>query len=188
LCAGRIGQLLNLHSLATDAGISPNTAKSWMSVLEASYIIYKVQPHYKNLNKRLVKTPKLYFYDTGLACSLLGIENETQMVSHYLKGNLFENLIMNEYSKSRLNRGKGLNHYFWQTKDKKEIDLLIEEAGKFRVFEIKSSKTKQMNYFDNLVYWQKLTKEQKNELNVIYGGDEDIKTSIGNYISWRNFA
>ncbi|MCC7332814.1 MAG: ATP-binding protein [Flavobacteriales bacterium] len=188
LCAGRIGQLLNLQSLAIDAGISLNTAKSWIVILEASYIIYKVQPHYKNFNKRLVKTPKLYFYDTGLACSLLGIENEGQVVSHYLKGNLFENLVMNEFLKKRTNLGKNANSFFWQTKDKKEIDLLFEKGNDFQLFEIKSSKTKHLSFFDNLLYWKKLNENQTMELNVIFGGDEDVITSNGNFISWRNIA
>lgn len=188
LCAGRIGQLLNLQTLATDAGISLNTAKAWIAVLEASYIVYKVQPHYKNFNKRLVKTPKLYFYDTGLACSLLGIENESQVISHYLKGNLFENLVMNEFVKKSTNVGKNTNPFFWQTKDKKEIDLLLEKGNDFQLFEIKSSKTKQLSYFDNLLYWKKLNDNQNMELNVIFGGDEDVKTSYGNFVSWRNVA
>ena len=93
LCAGRIGQLLNYSSLANDAGISPNTAKAWLSILESSYILYRLQPYHRNFNKRLVKSPKLYFYDTGLACSLLGIRDEDQVSLHYLKGSLFENLI-----------------------------------------------------------------------------------------------
>ncbi len=97
LCAGRIGQPINYASLASDAGISPNTAKSWLSVLEAAYVLYRLQPFYRNFNKRLIKSPKLYFYDTGLACSLLGIRSAEQVGLHYLKGALFENLIISEF-------------------------------------------------------------------------------------------
>ena len=96
LCAGRTGQIINLNSIASDAGISPNTAKSWLSILEASYIIYFLQPHYKNFNKRIIKSPKLYFYDTGLVCSLLGIDSTDQVKTYHLKGALFENLIITD--------------------------------------------------------------------------------------------
>lgn len=187
LCAGRTGQLLNIHSLATDAGISPNTAKSWLSILEASYIIYLFQPHYKNFNKRLIKSPKLYFYDTGLACNLLNIENENQLTTHYLKGGLFENYVINEFLKKRFNQGQKSNLYFWQSKEKKEIDIIVEKGAELIPFEIKSSKTKMSNLLDNLQYWKKLNKlEDSKNLNVIYGGNEDMKTSRGNFISWKN--
>jgi predicted AAA+ superfamily ATPase len=186
LCAGRTGQLLNIHSLATDAGISPNTAKSWLSVLEASYILYFLQPHHRNMNKRLVKTPKLYFFDTGIACSLLRIESKEQLASHYLKGGLFENFIINEFYKMRLNKGRVSHFYFWQNKEKKEIDLIIDKGDRLIPIEIKSSKTRQPHLLENLLYWKKLTGEQGINLDVIYGGDDDFKTSEGNFISWRN--
>jgi len=187
LCAGRTGQLLNIQSLATDAGISPNTAKSWLSILEASYIIYLFRPHYKNFNKRLIKSPKLYFYDTGLACNLLNIENKNQLTTHYLKGGLFENYVINEFLKRKFNQGKKSNLYFWQSKEKKEIDILVENASQLLPFEIKSSKTKSSNLLNNLHYWKKLNQLENSEtLNVIYGGNDDMMTSKGNYISWRN--
>ena len=186
LCAGRTGQLLNLQSLATDAGISPKTAKSWLSILEASYIIYLLQPHHKNFNKRLTKSPKLYFYDTGVACSLLNIESTTQLNSHYLKGGLFENFIINEFTKTRFNNGKKSNLYFWQNKEKKEIDIIVDDGNALLPFEIKSSKTRLPNLLENLQYWKKLNSLTDSKLlNVIYGGDENLTTSKGNYISWR---
>lgn len=187
LCAGRTGQLLNIQSLANDASISPKTAKSWLSVLEASYIIYLFQPHYKNFNKRLVKAPKLYFYDTGLASSLLNIENVNQLSSHYLKGGLFENYVINEFMKIRFNSGKKSNLFFWQSKEKKEIDIIAEQGDVLLPFEIKSSKTRLPNLLQNLQYWKKLNNiEDSKQLNVIYGGDENVTTSKGNYVSWRN--
>jgi len=189
LCAGRTGQLLNIQNLANDASISPNTAKSWLSVLEASYIIYTFQPHYKNFNKRLVKSPKLYFYDTGLASSLLDIESVTQLKSHYLKGGLFENYVVNEFLKRRFNSGKKSNLYFWQSKEKKEIDIIVDKGDTLLPIEIKSSKTRLPNLLDNLKYWQKLNTDQNinsNDLNVIYGGEDDMKTSNGNFVSWKN--
>jgi hypothetical protein len=186
LCAGRTGQLLNINSLATDASISPNTAKAWLSLLEASYIIWFLQPHHKNFNKRIVKSPKLYFCDTGIACSLLNIENSDQLKTHYLKGALFENFILNEFVKSRLNKGLNLNLFFWQNKEKREIDLIIDSAGNLIPYEIKSGMTIQQSFLDNLRFWQKLTQADTDILNVIYGGDSDLKTSNGNFVSWRN--
>lgn len=171
LCAGRTGQLLNINSLASDASISPNTAKSWLSILEASYVIHLFQPHFKNFNKRIVKTPKLYFYDTGLACSLLNIENSEQLNYHFLKGGLFENFIINEFLKKRFNAGKKSNLYFWQSKEKKEIDILIDKGNKLLPFEVKSSKTKNESLLSNLIFWQKLNPTvNPNDLNLIYGG------------------
>ena len=187
LCAGRIGQIVNFQSLASDAGISHNTVKSWLSILEASYIAYLFRPYYKNFNKRLIKSPKLFFYDTGLACSLLNIENSDQLKTHYLKGGLFENYVINEFLKIRFNAGKNSNLYFWQNSQKKEIDILVEKGSLLLPFEVKSSKTRLPGLLDNLQYWKRLHDlEDTNILNLIYGGDEDVKTSRGNYISWRS--
>jgi len=188
LCAGRIGQVLNYQSLAVDAGISPNTAKSWLSVLETGYIIHFLQPYYNNLGKRIIKSPKLYFYDTGLACSLLGLENAEQLKTHYLRGGLFENFVVNEFIKQRFNQGKKSNLYFWQSKDKKEIDLIAENAHEQEVFEIKTSVTKQAYLFDNLLYWKKLNPENKALPTVIYGGSEDFLVQQGLFKSWRNLG
>lgn len=156
LCAGRIGQLLNLSSLAQDAGISHTTAKQWLTVLEASYVTFTLQPYHTNVNKRLVKTPKLYFYDTGLAAALLGIETEEQLKTHYLKGGLFENLIIVELVKERFNKGLAPHLYFWRDKTGHEIDALGLWAGKLHCFEIKLGQTFQTNYLDNLNYFKTL--------------------------------
>lgn len=129
LCAGRVGQLLNLSSLAQDAGASHTTARQWITILEASYIIFLLQPFHKNFNKRLVKTPKLYFHDTGLACSLLGLEHEDQLTSHYQRGALFENFAIVDILKQRLNKGLPSNLYFWRDKAGHEIDLVGEWGG-----------------------------------------------------------
>lgn len=185
LCAGRTGQVVNLNSLATDAGISPNTAKSWLSILEASFIIYFLQPYYANFNKRIIKSPKLYFYDTGLVCALLGINSENQVRTYHLKGALFENLIITDLVKCQLHKGVNPRFYFWQNKTKQEIDLIIDKPQGPVPFEIKSGMTMNENYFTNLKYWQKLTGEKPENMNVIYGGVTNLKTSIGNYISWK---
>ena len=147
LCAGRVGQLLDYTSLANDCGVSYNTVKAWISVLEASYILFLLQPHYRNFSKRLVKRPKLYFYDTGLCCSLLRIEKVSQLNNHYLKGSLFENLILSEFLKRRYNQGKASNLYFWRDHRGMEIDLIIEHANGLTPVEIKSSRTWNRDFF-----------------------------------------
>ncbi len=188
LCAGRIGQVVNFQSLANDTGISPNTVKAWLSVLEASYIVYQHKPYYRNFNKQLIKSPKLYFYDTGLACSLLQIQSEEQLYSHYLVGGLFENFVLNEMYKTFLNKGLKPSFYFWQNKEKKEIDILLDKGQELLPFEVKAAHTKSTHFFDNLLYWQKLNETPTEFLNVIYGGNENFKTSNGNFISWRNIV
>jgi len=186
LCAGRIGQLLNYTSLASDAGISPNTAKAWLSILESSYIVYRLQPYHRNFNKRLVKSPKLYFYDTGVACSLLGIREEDQVRLHYLKGSLFKNLIINEFIKLNFNRGENHQPFFWQDNHGKEIDCLLINGERVTPVEIKSGKTISTSYFNNLKYWQSLAALPEDQGYVVYGGDQSMQTSVGTLIRWRN--
>ena len=186
LCAGRIGQPLNNASLANDAGISPNTAKSWLSILESSYILYLLQPYHRNFNKRLIKSPKLYFYDTGVACSLLGIREQEQVNLHYMKGSLFENLILNEFIKRSFNRGENCLPYYWQDNHGKEIDCLLVNGEKVTAVEIKSGKTISTSYFENLNYWRSLAALPKNQEYVVYGGEQSMQTSAGTLISWKN--
>jgi predicted AAA+ superfamily ATPase len=185
LCAGRIGQLLNYASLASDAGISPNTAKAWLSILESSYILYRLQPYHRNFNKRLVKSPKLYFYDTGVACSLLGIHEENQINLHYMKGALFENLIINEFIKRNFHRGENRQPFFWQDNHGKEIDCLLVDGEKITPVEIKSGKTMSSSYFDNLQYWRQLATIPEDQGYVVYGGEQSMQTRAGTFISWR---
>lgn len=186
LCAGRIGQLLNINSLANDCGVSPNTAKSWVSVLEASFIIFLLQPHFKNFNKRLVKMPKLYFIDTGLASSLLGVQSENQLSTHYLRGALFENFIISEFIKTRLNHGLRNNCYFWRDNKGMEIDCIIESGNKLTPIEIKSGNTFNQDFFRNLNYWNKLSGNPVKNSYVIYGGDSSRLTKDGALLSWRD--
>jgi predicted AAA+ superfamily ATPase len=186
LCAGRIGQLLNYVGLASDAGISPNTAKSWLSILESSYILYRLQPYHRNFNKRLVKSPKLYFYDTGVACSLLGIREENQVHLHYMKGALFENLIINEFIKRNFNRGENRQPYFWQDNHGKEIDCLLVNGERVTPIEVKSGKTMSTSYFDNLKYWRSLAALSEDQGFVVYGGEQSMQTSAGTLISWQH--
>ena len=185
LCAGRTGQLLNFSSLANNAGISPNTAKSWISILEASYIVYRLQPYHRNFNKRLVKQPKLYFYDTGLACSLLRIQDEGQISMHFMKGALFENLIINEFIKKNFNVGKRQFPYFWQDNHGREIDCILEKGEKIIPIEMKSARTLDNSFFDNLKFWYELTKTSSDSGYVVYGGDQTFKSNFGTYVGWR---
>jgi len=180
LCAGRVGQLVNFSSLALDAGISNTTAKQWLTILEASYIIFTLQPYHQNFNKRLMKMPKLYFYDTGLASSLLGLEKEEQIENHYLKGGLFENLMILEVLKGRLNNGLQPNLYFWRDRTGHEVDLIGDWGGQIHAMEIKTGSTFQDSYIKNLKYFMALSeKESKGKAlgYLIYSGKQD-----GNYL------
>lgn len=188
MCAARIGQLVNLSNLANQCGISQPTAKAWLSALETSYVVYLLKPHYRNFNKRLVKTPKLYFYDTGLACALLGIKNDEQLEFHYLKGALFENWCIMEYLKQAHHQVVDPEIYFWRDNTGNEIDLLIEEGGQTRAVEIKSGMTRHPDFFEGLTYWQKLTQTPTEQLSIVYAGDKSLNTPHGQLISWRDWG
>lgn len=186
LCAGRIGQILNLTSLGNDCGISSNTAKAWLSLLEASYIIYLLHPHYKNFSKRLIKSPKIYFYDTGLACSLLGIETEKQLYTHYLRGGLVESVVISELYKAYYNAGRVPHLYFWRDSKGDEIDCIIEKPEGLVAVEIKAGKTISSDYFDGLNYWSNLTSTDPAHCYLIYAGPENQKRSQATVVSWKS--
>lgn len=186
LCAGRIGQLLNLSSLANECGISVSTVQAWISVLEASYIIYLLKPDHNNYSKRLVKTPKLYFYDTGLACSLLEIKDVEQLPTHFLRGGLFENLVINEFIKEALNKGNDPQISFWRDKTGNEVDLLQTVGNKQYAYEIKSGSTFSQDYFKGIAFWAKLSEAGPEQCKVIYNGENRMKTSIGEVIPWKS--
>jgi predicted AAA+ superfamily ATPase len=157
LCAARVGQLLNMNNLAMEVGVDSKTINSWIGVLESSFVAFRLQPHFKNYNKRIVKMPKLYFYDTGLATALLGIENKNQLDLNIYKGALFENLIVLELIKSRFNKAKLNNLFFWRDHKGNEIDVLIDKGFSLIPIEIKSGKTITNDFFKGLKYWQKLS-------------------------------
>ncbi len=183
LCAGRIGQLINLSSLANECGVSVTTATSWISILEASYICYLLKPDHNNYAKRLVKAPKLYFYDTGLACSLLDIRNTAQVKTHFLRGGLFENMVINEFVKMAYNKGEDPNLSFWRDSTGNEVDLLLTEGGKQYAYEIKSGATYSTDFFKGISKWAKLSNTPSERCYTIYNG-ENIKTSQGDVLSW----
>jgi len=183
LCAGRVGQVVNYTTLASDCGISPNTAKAWLSLLEASYIIRQVQPYYKNFSKRVIKSPKLYFYDTGLLCALLEIKDPKNLDSHYMRGLIFESFIISECLKYRHNRGLLPNLYFWRDVRGHEIDCIIERGQDLLPIEIKSGKTINSSFFDGLIKWYEIS-EQKTDGYVIYGGTENQDWPHAQVIGW----
>jgi len=171
LCAGRSGQILNLSSLANDCGITHNTAKSWISVLEASYLVFLLQPHHANFNKRLVKSPKLYFFDTGLLCWLLGIQEPEQLDAHPLRGPIFETFVISELRKSWVNRGDVPRFFFWRDSNGNEVDLLIESGGKLMPIEIKSGQTLNRDFFKALERWTELAGTMTTDPTLIYAGE-----------------
>ena len=170
LCSGAVGQLLNTSRLGADAGVNHGTIRQWFSVLETSFVMFRLAPHHQNFRKRIVKTPKLYFYDTGLAARLLGIETPTQLLTHPLRGALFENWVISELLKGRYNRGKNANLYFWRDNLGLEVDVLAEAAGRLYPLEIKSGTTLADDWFKAINSWRKLAGEQAGKARLVYGG------------------
>lgn len=184
LCAARTGQLLNLSSLAIECGITHNTANSWIGILEASFLIHLLKPYHENFNKRVVKAPKLYFYDTGLACSLLEIEKQSQLDTHPLRGSLFETLVVSEMVKARLNQGSPSNLYFWRDKTGHEVDVLAVQGGNINTVEIKSGLTVTEDVFKGLNYWKKTSRKPGRSF-LVYGGREGQERESVSVIGWE---
>ncbi len=186
MCAARIGQLLNLSNLANECGITHNTAKAWISTLEASYIVFLLQPHHRNYNKRLVKTPKLYFYDSGLAAWLLGIKDVEQLSIHAMRGALFEGWVISELMKARYNAGYQSNLYFWRDHIGNEVDVIIEQGEKLIPIEIKSGQTLSSSAFSGLHKWLKLAANDADEAYLCYGGEESYGRADATVIAWSS--
>ncbi|OGB84311.1 hypothetical protein A3F66_01950 [candidate division TM6 bacterium RIFCSPHIGHO2_12_FULL_32_22] len=187
LCAARTGQLLNLTPISIECGISVNTAKSWLSLLESSYIIYLLQPYSKGFTKRVIKTPKLFFYDTGIVASLLKLDTLDKIIYETtIKGNMFESLMISEIIKSSYNHDKAPNTYFWRDKTGHEIDCIIDEGTSLLPIEIKFGKTIRDEFFSQLNYWNQLTGSNPKDGYLVYGGSEHQKRSVGNVISWKD--
>lgn len=184
LCAGRTGQLLNLENLGNEAGISHTTVKKWISLLETSYIVHQLRPYYKNFNKRITKTPKLYFGDVGLACYLLGIQSPKHLQAHPLKGALFETLVVAELLKSRFNNGLASNLYFFRDSNDNEVDVVMETPLGLTAIEIKSGQTIVPDFWKGLGYFSETTKTAiKNFL--VYGGSEKQSRNNGTVVGFR---
>jgi len=187
LCAGRIGQLLNANSLAADLGVDIKTIQSWLNILEASYIIFRLPPHHQNFRKRVVKQHKLYFTDTGVASSLLGIETPQQLETHFLRGGLFENYVLLEFLKRRYNEGRPSNLYFWRDHVGNEVDLLLDHAGQLTPIEIKSGATLSSSLYDSLKRFAAIASKSSAPGRLIYGGDRSSDRKEGPAHSWRQF-
>lgn len=188
LCAGRTGQLLNLSALAGESGISHSTARAWLSVLESSDLVFQLPPYHRNFGKRLVKTPKLYFLDSGLACWLLGIRDSQTLALHPLRGALFETLIVSDFIKQRFNSGKPADVYFWRDNNGLEADLLFELDGGLQTVEIKSGSTPTPEYIRAGKRSTAFAPEEAAMPWLVYGGDESYERSGVRLVSWRDFV
>ena len=188
MCATRCGQLLNLSSMANDCGVTHKTITAWLSVLEAGYIVFLLQPHHQNFGKRLVKTPKLYFYDTGLAAYLLGISNAEHLSFHPSRGALFENWVIAELLKQRFNQGLASNLYFWRNNTGEEVDVVCEIGGKLQPIEVKSGQTFQSEFLIGLGKWARYAGEASLPAHLVYGGEMGMVRNNVSVQGWREFA
>ncbi|MBK0381526.1 ATP-binding protein [Pedobacter sp. SD-b] len=186
LCAGRAGQLLNFSALANECDISRNTAKAWLSILESSYIVFLLQPYHNNFNKRVVKSPKVYFYDTGLLNYLLGIKTEEALIENRLKGNIFENMIIAEYQKMNHHLYLDQEYYFWQDSNRNEVDMLMKNDSGFSIFEVKATQTVTSKLFEKMDLFEKVAAPAKIGKTLIYGGKKDENRTKYNVTSWKN--
>ena len=187
MCAARCGQIINYSSFANDCGITPNTAKEWINVLEASFIIFKLNPYYKNYSKRLIKSPKLYFYDTGVACSLLGITSSKTLITHSARGGIFESWIISEIKKKFFNIHRTAPLYYWKNNQGIEIDLIIENLEQLIALEVKSSKTFNKSFLTNLDHFHQFAETDICSQYLIYGGLSQQGQRIGKtqILSWK---
>lgn len=186
ICASRIGQLINYDNIACEVGVSNNTIKNWLSILEASYIIFRLQPYYANINKQVVKTPKLYFTEPGLAAYLLGIETTQQMQRDPLRGQLFENLIVLELIKFRYNKGLDHRLFFYRDNQKHEVDVIFQQASELIPIEIKSSKTFHTQFMKELDYFAKLFPDKCRQGYIIYAGNSEQKLAWKQLLNFRH--
>jgi predicted AAA+ superfamily ATPase len=184
LCAGRTGQLLNMSALGNEVGVDHKTIRSWISVLEACFIIYLLRPYHRNWSKRVVKQPKLYFYDTGLLCSILGIRQKEELAGHHLRGPIFENHIVCEQIKAQYNEGQRPSVYFWRDHSGHEIDLILERGPEITAVEIKSGSTLHPSFFDGLSWFAKQTGLPPSRCALIYGGDQRQSRTAGEVYPW----
>jgi len=188
MCAARSGQLLNLSALASDCGISHVTAREWMTVLEASYIVYLLRPHHRNFGKRLVKMPKLYFLDTGLMAYLLGIRDTDTLSTHASRGALFETLVVSEWVKRQFNAGQVAELYFWRDSAGHEVDLLIPDGNRFMPVEIKSGSTFSADWTAALRKLSALFGDAALSPGIVYGGEGRYEREGCHVAGWKALA
>lgn len=187
LCAGRIGQQLNFEDIAANCGINRKTAQKWLSLLEASYIIFLLRPHFNNFNKRITKSPKLYFFDTGLACSFLGIRSAEELALSPFRGALFECLIISDFYKQYYNQGFEAPLYYWRDQNGRlEVDCIIDRAGTLFPIEIKSGETIVSDYFNAIKAWSELANADPADGYIVYAGDISQHRSAGFVKNWKS--
>jgi predicted AAA+ superfamily ATPase len=186
LCAGRVGQLLNISSLGEDCGVSHSTAQRWLSLLETSFIVFRSIPHHKNFSKRLIKSPKIYFYDSGLLCYLLRIKNHDDLRISPYRGNIFESFCISEFLKSAYHQKLDPGIFFWRDSTGHEIDMLIEQGHSLVPVEIKSGETFNSGFIDGLRYWINLTGYKAEDALLIYGGDKRMNFKGITIIPWQD--
>lgn len=188
LCAGRIGQVFNGHSLSDELGVSYPTVKQWLSILEASFLIFRLQPYFENLGKRTIKSPKLYFTDVGLATYLLDISSITQLAHDPLRGNLIENLVISEFFKNRLNQGFEPNFYYFRDSNNREVDLLFKTGHHLIPIEIKAAKTFNSGFLKSLYYFQDLVKERCPQGFLLYVGEQEQRIGSFHVFNYQHTA
>lgn len=183
VCASRVGQEVNYSSISNDTGVDQKTVLSWFGILEASFIAFRLQPFYNNLGKRLTQMPKLYFYDTGLCCSLLELETESHVNTHPLRGALFENFIILELLKARFNNGQRSNLFYWRDRTGNEIDLLLDQSGQVVPIEIKTAATFTKDYVKGISYWKKINPQTKNSYVIFTGNSSSFNST--DILNWK---
>ncbi len=186
ICATRVGQEVNYTSISNDTGVDQKTVISWFGILEASFIAFRLQPFYNNLGKRLTQMPKLYFYDTGLCCSLLELETESHVNTHPLRGALFENIIILELLKKRFNNGQRSNLFYWRDRTGNEIDVLIDQSSQVIPIEIKTATTFNTDYLKGINYWKKINPATKNSYLIYTGKPSAIDNT--DILNWKNIS
>jgi predicted AAA+ superfamily ATPase len=180
-----VGQVLNLTGLGNEVGIDHKTVRAWLSVLETSFIVFLLRPYHRNWSKRVVKQPKLYFYDTGLLCSLLGLRTASDIALHPLRGPIFESFIIAEHFKQRYHAGDRPSAFFWRDHSGHEVDLLVERGGSLSAVEIKSGETVTDDFFRGLRWFSNQSGVPAQQCAVVYGGDQSQDRAAARVIPWR---
>lgn len=185
LCAERVGQIVNFSELSRECRISDQTVRRWLSILQASYVIFLLRPHTKTYSKRMVKSPKLYFYDTGLVCHLLKIKQE-ELLMNSKRGNIFESFVISEIIKNFYNNGKEPSVYFWRDRYDHEVDCIIQYGSRILAIEIKAKRTFNLNLFAGLSFWKNLNPEKNKESYVVYAGNKKAAVPRKELVSWQS--
>lgn len=185
LCAGRVGQLFNQTDLGNLVNIDQKTVRSWLSILQTGFQAFTLPPYFQNFDKRTVKTPKLYFWDTGVACSLLGIRNPNELLTHFARGHLFENFVVVEMLKSYYHRGIRPNAYFWRDRNGNEVDLLFDEGGVLHPIEIKAGQAVKPDFFKGIDVFNAVSGNNPERAHIVYTGDLNYRHPKAHIHSWN---